>query len=225
MSNLHPTDISKYQDVIQYPSGFLDSFDHLPNNDAGVNEEMMNLFIYSSLIHLRVILNGAHNTLYGASKLFRAPDQSVPLPRPTDRKQRGAASLDNEKDVGAQAQSIADILKRWRMTLPENLAWDDEESPSTNINIARLRAKYYGGLYMVLRTSLRFAFDSLGPEHSDRKLDRNTLSLAHECVESAIRSTIAFDRVGAPEHSRYTNYESQRQGRLILTNIFGTLHA
>jgi hypothetical protein len=203
----------------------MDSFEHLPNNDTGDKEETMNLFIYSSLIHLRVILNGAHNTLYGASKSFRASDQSVPSPCRTDRKQRGAASLSNEQDVGAQAQSIADILKRWRTTLPDNLAWDDEEPPSTNINIARLRAKYYGGLYMVLRTSLRFAFDNLLPEYSDRKMDRNTLSLAHECIESAIRSTIAFDRVGAPERSEYTDFQSQRQGRLILTNIFGTLHA
>jgi hypothetical protein len=46
------------------------------------------------------------------------------------------------KDVGLQAQSIASILKIWRRSLPHNLAWHDEDPPSTDINVARLRAKY-----------------------------------------------------------------------------------
>lgn len=49
--------------------------------------------------------------------------------------------------------------------------------------------------------------------------------LACQCIESAIQSTIAFDRVGAAEDSPYEWFQSTRQTRLILTNIFGTLHA
>lgn len=120
--------------------------------------------------------------------------------------------------------SLASILKAWRDTLPPHLAWSDAEAPSTNINVARLRAKYYGGLYIVLRTSLRFAFDKL-QQDPHKKLDKEIMDHVHECIESAIRSTIAFDRVGAPEDSKYFDFQSQRRGRLILTNIFGTLHA
>jgi len=74
---------------------------------------------------------------------------------------------------------------------------------------------------MVLRTFLRTAIDS----SASQVQDAGNIQLVHECIESAIRSTIAFDRVGAPEGSEYRPYKSQRVGRLILTNIFGTLHA
>lgn len=71
MSTLPPTNVSKYQDVIMYPTGVYESFPETLSNshNESSDEDMMTLFIYSSLIHLRVILNGAHNTLYGASKL------------------------------------------------------------------------------------------------------------------------------------------------------------
>jgi hypothetical protein len=155
----------------------------------------------------------------------------------------------NMKDVGLQAQSIATILKIWRRSLPHNLAWDDEDFPSTDINVARLRAKYYGGLYMVLRPFLRIAVLNWGApsnlSHAGSPANASAVStnpirttsytgsiddvtlleLVHECIESAIRSTIAFDRVGASPNSDYRGYISERCGRLILTNIFGTLHA
>lgn len=66
MSTLPPTDVSKYQDEIMYPSGVYENFpEGLPSTEDNGD---LTLWIYSSLIHLRVILNGAHNTLYGASK-------------------------------------------------------------------------------------------------------------------------------------------------------------
>jgi len=68
MSTLPPTNVSKYQDVITYPSGVYESFPDTLSSSNSSDDDMMTLFIYSSLIHLRVILNGAHNTLYGASK-------------------------------------------------------------------------------------------------------------------------------------------------------------
>lgn len=54
---------------------------------------------------------------------------------------------------------------------------------------------------------------------------RNLIKVASRCIDSAIRSTVAFDRVGADENSEYVNYKSTRTKRLVLTNIFGTLHA
>lgn len=78
MSTLPPTEVSKYQDVITYPTGVYETFpEGLPASKDSNDEDVMTLFIYSSLIHLRVILNGAHNTLYGASRLFRVFIESV----------------------------------------------------------------------------------------------------------------------------------------------------
>lgn len=114
----------------------------------------------------------------------------------------------------------ADSLKSWRKELPPELAWDDEDPPSTNIHIAQLRAKYHGVFYMIRRPILHAVIHRLdiSPHGSDMKL-------AEECIRGAVKSTIAFDRVGAnPEHE-YVRYVSQREGRLPLTNTFGTLHA
>lgn len=152
-------------------------------------------------------------------------------------------------------------LKSWRRVLPENLAWKDEDPPATDLNTARLRAKYYGGLYMVLRPHLRIAVHDIEypPSHlgsrphqnpqwsqnnspiatgdvsnptsrSDQMMDLSDghlqiISLASICIESAIKSTIAFDRVGAHDDSPYEGLQSTRKTRLIVTNIFGTLHA
>jgi hypothetical protein len=142
--------------------------------------------------------------------------------------------------------------------LPAYLAWDDTEAPSTNLNIARMRAKYYGALYMMLRPCLRLATArewppshqgshqgarwsqhnspahtgevymtmSRGVQMVELNSDQQEMvNLACMCIHAAIRSTIAFDRVGAPDNSPYVGYKSTRTQRLVLTNIFGTMHA
>lgn len=160
----------------------------------------------------------------------------------------------NVSEVANAARVHADILQSWRNLLPPALAWNDDDPPSTDINIARLRAKFYGGHYMILRPFLfmavhqiklppamsshtsspaSFAETATTPTDSDRSRrlvdltsdQTNVLDIAHNCIKSAIQSTIAFDRVGAEPNSRYDDYVSRRKDRLILTNIFGTLHA
>lgn len=137
------------------------------------------------------------------------------------------------------ARSHADLLVHWRRLLPAQLAWDDNDPPSTDINMARMRAKYYGGHYVVLRPLLfkaihhmkmppAFLSDSNSASSSLVELsveDRKALTIVESCIKSAIQSTIAFDRVGASEHEPYNRYISQRKTRLIVPNIFGTLHA
>jgi hypothetical protein len=134
------------------------------------------------------------------------------------------------------------------------LAWSDDEYPSTDLNIARVRAKYYGGLYMMLRPYLKLASHTLefpppppgttgatqnnspspyGNAASNRNVQMVDLSedqhkiikIACQCINAAIRSTIAFDRVGEEPGSQYQYFQPTRKKRLIVTNIFGTLHA
>ena len=66
MSTLPPSDISKHQEDIAYPSGVYEQLPDSANFDSN-NEHEKTMWTYSSQIHLRVILNEAHNTLYGAS--------------------------------------------------------------------------------------------------------------------------------------------------------------
>jgi hypothetical protein len=70
MSTLPTSSITQYQSSIMYPENVCESFPldgmglvvPLPRKEADQDKEMM---IYSSQIYLRVILNEAHNTLYG----------------------------------------------------------------------------------------------------------------------------------------------------------------
>ncbi|RYN56243.1 hypothetical protein AA0117_g13261, partial [Alternaria alternata] len=145
-------------------------------------------------------------------------------------------------------------LEGWRKLLTPELAWSDDEYPSTDLNIARVRAKYYGGLYMMLRPYLKLASHTLefpppppgttgatqnnspspyGNAASNRNVQMVDLSedqhkiikIACQCINAAIRSTIAFDRVGEEPGSQYQYFQPTRKKRLIVTNIFGTLHA
>ena len=208
------------------------------------------MFIYSSQIHLRVILNQAHNNLY-ANK------------RGSKSKTGGSSTDPDLKDIASTATLHADILTTWRNLLPPALIWHDHEPPSTDLNVARLRAKYYGGMYMILRPYLHIAVheielppnpptssstwssqtsspaamtDSVTTPTSyrpgrraglvDLSQDQNqVLEVALACIKSAIQSTIAFDRVGADPKTEYDRFIETPKERLILTNIFGTLHA
>ncbi|KAF9733463.1 hypothetical protein PMIN06_009150 [Paraphaeosphaeria minitans] len=226
ISELEPSAITKYQTNIEYPSGVYESFgEGMPEFD-GTSVHTKNLFLYSSQIHLRVILNDAHNSLYGARLGFDS---------------------NNIDEIADNARSHAELLATWRRLLPEALAWNDSDPPSTDISVARMRAKYYGGYYVVLRPLLFKAIHhmKLPPTVSSNNSppdasyqfnphrdivdlsaeDAKALEIVQSCVESAIQSTIAFDRIGADEDTPYRNYESQRKSRLIVPNVFGTLHA
>lgn len=48
-------------------------------------------------------------------------------------------------------------LDLWRHCLPEIMKWNDTEPPATDINVARMRAKYYGARYIIHRPVLYHA--------------------------------------------------------------------
>ncbi|KAF1942436.1 hypothetical protein EJ02DRAFT_168438 [Clathrospora elynae] len=246
MSALPPSGISAHQNVIMYPDGVnVDNWDTGESSDFSQQEVSryggqadLTMHYYSTQIWLRVVLNEAHNALYGHN---------------------GRVSFDttNVKEVAKYARHHSDILENWRALLPSGMAWQDDDPPATDINIARYRAKYYGGLYMMLRPYLRLASQMEFPpsitaaagyqsQHNSptaygnssstptsrnvqmvdlNEDQQNMLRICAQCIDSAMRSTIAFDRVGADPDSPYTYFEVSRPKRLVVTNIFGTLHA
>lgn len=122
------------------------------------------------------------------------------------------------------------------------LAWNDDDPPATDINVARLRGKYYGSIYVILRPYLRIAnhFIDFPPTGANARASHHNLQLledlsdgqksiigiAVKCINAAIQSTIAFDRVGAAPGSNYVKFDANaRPRRLVVTNIFGTMHA
>ncbi|CAG5158209.1 uncharacterized protein ALTATR162_LOCUS5039 [Alternaria atra] len=51
------------------------------------------------------------------------------------------------------------------------------------------------------------------------------IKICCQCINAAIQSTIAFNRVGKEPSSIYQYFQPTRKKRLIVTNIFSTLHA
>lgn len=54
-------------------------------------------------------------------------------------------------------------LDDWKNSLPDIMQWEEKEPPATDINTARLRAKYYGARYIIYRPLLHYALHQLPP--------------------------------------------------------------
>lgn len=126
------------------------------------------------------------------------------------------------------------FVQDWRAKLPEELQWNSTDPPSIFINHARLRGKFYGAQYIIHRPLLHLAMmlDEQGgldqymacrsespkpgtmappPKEPESWLEW-VLKSARTCIEAAKLSTLAFE--GIIDHRR-----------LVVTNIFGTIHA
>ena len=106
---------------------------------------------------------------------------------------------------------------------------NDTDEPANEINAARMRAKYYGARYIIHRPLLYHALHNntrapkmvqtpasslangwTAPQLQLRALPKKLQDACKICIDSAIRSTVAFD--GMSGH------------RLVVTNIFGKAH-
>ena len=198
---------------------------------------------YTNQIILRIKLNYSHKLLYEADE--------------TDK--HGEFFCDKNKlDL---IDELNKQLEEWKgLQDIQGVGWTDQGSDdhkNEDINIARMRGKYYGAKYIINRPALAYALSLcprsgssstprshptespiFGPGHNPQlaspagghtpgtgyrrqnemgpplrlmdRLDPRVVKAATACVWAAVRSTTAFDGV---------------QGRLIITNIFGTAHA
>ncbi|OCK73945.1 hypothetical protein K432DRAFT_218789 [Lepidopterella palustris CBS 459.81] len=228
MSRLPPSGISMYQSRVSYPSAVYDELPaEIPPDDD------VKMVYYSAQIHLRTILNDAHKLLYSYKKENKAVNLSW---------------------AGSVPSILEEQLQAWRNNLPPSMSWDDADPPSTDINTARMRAKYYGARYIISRPFLYFAVHKMdmppgmaadGSQQSSPTMplgldamtpkQRELMDLAPEqsrmkeiagrCVNAAIQSTIAFDRVGVDPKIPWKIGWDHMPERFIVTNIFGTAHA
>ena len=166
------------------------------------SQDELTMMYYLTQIHLRRLLNRAHTALYDSGK--------------TKIRTAGWSMLN--------ASDLADSLEDWRSRLPPPMQWNDYDPPASEINAARMRAKYYGARYIIHRPFLHHALhkslppvdvmdaaiDSAVKQAQATSMNQNLINLCRACIEAAKASTIAFDGI---------------RGRLIVTNIFGTAHA
>lgn len=162
-------------------------------------------------------------------------------------------TIDKERAVRGTAlrDHFHDRLKAWRDLLPIGLQWSDTDPPSSDINTARLRAKYYGALNIIHRPFLRHALDhhmdfqesppaqvhavisyqgrssSYSPQTMERKNSNMGPpgSTQKEKIHQAEIMHSAQTCVAAAIQSTEAFDNIINRQRLIVTNIFGTAHA
>ncbi len=216
--------------VLEYPKGFseLADFENIDNqghNAPGAVRKMMSY--YSFQIHIRNSLNSMQKDLHPPENRERKTD------------------FFNMRNIHEES------LQNWRNVLPPWLQWKDEDDPSPDINDARLRAKYYGALYIIHRPFLRHVLDT-------EITAQGTDSPKTDVLKGAINKPLAYSAQshersrGAMAPPRSTGADSNVQAeilrsaricvkaamrstvafdnilsrqRLIVTNIFGTAHA
>ncbi|MCJ1413767.1 hypothetical protein MMC32_000091 [Xylographa parallela] len=206
---------------VSYPNGVTEDSTNLVAIDK---PEGMVLAYYSFQITLRTTLNKVQMLLY-------PPGENT-----------GQISL-------VARDQCEQMLQAWRRLLPQQLRWNDDDPPDSDINVARLRAKYYGARYIIHRPFLEIALHS---KKLRDPLDRHVRSLPHAYINSP---AIPKGTMPPPTREQYKErygrdgqvkeilrsaeqcieaaflsteaFDVVRRvaGRLIVTNIFGTAHA
>ncbi|KAI2787830.1 hypothetical protein POX_f08208 [Penicillium oxalicum] len=119
--------ISRSEGRINLPKGRF-TID-VPDDLEAPSTRMM--LFYSAQIHLRKVLNRVHTDLY---------------------------KVDKQGETGRWSSSVQETLSMnlelWRRSLPATMNWKDTDPPATDINAARMRAKYYGARYIIHRPLL-----------------------------------------------------------------------
>ncbi|KAI4196114.1 MAG: hypothetical protein LQ350_006750 [Teloschistes chrysophthalmus] len=218
---------SGIQDIqLEYPKGFMDDFEKADMPEASIPTQTMMCY-YSGQIHIRNMLNNIQCELYP--------------PEDKERAVRGTALRDH----------FHDRLQAWRDILPAELQWQDSDEPSSDINTARLRAKYYGAQYIIHRPFLRHALDNnmafqeYSSPHVHARVGHQDASAAfspqplerrpsgtgppgptqkekiHQ--EEIMQSAKICVKAAIQSTIAFDNIINRQ--RLIVTNIFGTAHA
>ncbi|KFY31510.1 hypothetical protein V493_01039 [Pseudogymnoascus sp. VKM F-4281 (FW-2241)] len=97
------------------------------------------------------------------------------------------------------------------MDVIPNLVWYENDSPSSNILNARLRAKKYGAEVITTRHFLRMVLNSRYDGNGNMEISEPIMEFAQKCIRAMFNSAQAFWGMG--------------EGRLVVTNVWGTSHA
>ncbi|KAH3171345.1 hypothetical protein KXW49_009403 [Aspergillus fumigatus] len=135
----------------------------------------MMMFFYSAQIYLRKFLNRVHTDLYkvdrnrgpnkatnaaGSASAVKAAIAAITA-NPSSNTTTTTSSSNNRWTSDVQ-EILSMNLELWRNSLPEIMKWKDADPPSNDINVARMRAKYYGARYIIHRPLLYQALHFAG---------------------------------------------------------------
>jgi len=199
----------------------------------------MVLVYYSFQIYLRTTLNKIQTIMY-------PPGSGIPPLLPRLGSRAHADNLSGHAEISLSARDKCEqMLNDWLQVLPEQLRWSHSDPPATDINVARLRAKYYGALYILHRPFLNFALHSQSLRDSlNQHLEPYPTSRYGSPNNRQPGGMAPPNRGGGPEsdqikeilrsvkqciNAAMRSTEAldgvRKKERLVVTNIFGTAHA
>jgi hypothetical protein len=193
---------------------------------------------YSSQVQLRRTLNDIRHNLYeDRHKCNGANPEETQEPPP----------------FGIMG-TLDDNLENWRNLL-NDWNWDDNDHMSSDINVARMRAKYYGAKYIIHRPALQYALafcsgtggspttrshrsesPAAGPSYQPQLVSHGeAFSLSMRRQSKPGLPTPAVERLDPRTRKgaeaciwaaiRSTTAFDRVPERIIITNMFGTAHA
>ncbi|RMZ92572.1 hypothetical protein DV736_g180, partial [Chaetothyriales sp. CBS 134916] len=225
--DLPPSGITRYEgrQHQEMPTGItLDAI-----TEPGGHNDILRFYSYQ--VQLRRTMNDIHSMLYG----------------------KGKKAMDTKNLTFSLIDILDENMENWRSMLGD-WDWDDDKHESADINVARMRAKYYGGKYIIHRPCLQWLLtDSVpvipGSQHSGSPYRTQASPPFGSMLQpgySPPGKGPAGTEMGPPEkvadgRSHPRVLESAKQcveaairsttafdsvpPRPIITNIFGTAHA
>lgn len=209
--------ISRSEARISLPSGRKTL--ELPNTMEAPETKMM--FFYSAQIHLRKVLNRIHTDLYkvtkkkGSSKLEKETEEYYIEDTPDFETSR-------PKIPHAVLQVLGISLDEWKANLPVWMQWDERDPPSSDINTARLRAKYYGARYIIYRPLLHYALHQL-PTNTKSSASTEPRGRAGQSESTHSASSFVSQGPRAPGMARWSSETGTSPNMEDEANIYPTV--
>lgn len=127
----------------------------------------------------------------------------------------------------SSAELKINIMERWRSSNISNVAWNDQDPPSSNHLMASLRAEYYGGVAALLLPYLRILKFLDRMEDSGKELSKGQQGIIYiiqQWARYALDSITAFDCIGAVDGYVYKKFRGTSSSLVIMGNPVNTLH-
>lgn len=231
--DLPPSGITRYESTQhrEMPTGL--TLESIP--ESASQEDILRFYSYQ--IQLRRTMNEVHSALY---------KQKGP-----QKEQQKESDKHNKRPQLSLMDVLYNNLNSWR-TMLNDWDWDEDDHQSESINVARMRAKYYGAKYIIHRPALFHALRMVGPPPTpgSKYSDSPEPGVAFQSPVQHGYSPFPVGRrnseMGPPGRTasvkledgiieaakmcveaavRSTTSFDKVPRRLIITNIFGTAHA
>lgn len=180
---------------------------------------------YMAQLMLRQHLNEIHRKIYSWPEDSKPPPTSDVNAQSENTNSASAVwnlNLSSEHEAYKACRDFTEIMPQIHRIAGYEWTWKEEDPPSADILHARLRAKYYGASVITYRPFLKMVLDreklisdssvSYPRYESTSGVPPEILDFAKRCIDSLEKSTSSF-------------LGMKSEGRLIVTNVWGTAHA